>query len=104
MSKFALKKIITEINDSRAEKLSSKYAGTNVIAFPPAFKISLRNLLMKDGLDIYRHIDQQLSTDVIRKFAIEHEIQVKNRRAILLLAIEELKTRGFNIPKFMVNL
>jgi hypothetical protein len=58
---------------------------------------------MKDGLEIYRYIDKSLSTDVITKFAIQHETQVKGRRQVLFLAIEELESRGFNRPK-MVNL
>jgi len=103
MSTFALNKIITEINNARTEKFASEYTGTNVIAFPPSYKMSLKNLVMKDGLEIYRYIDKSLSTDVITKFAIQHETQVKGRRQVLFLAIEELESRGFNRPK-MVNL
>ena len=103
MSTFALNKIITEINNSRAEKFASEYTGTNVVVIPSSYKMSLKNLVMKDGLEIYRYIDKSLSTDVITKFAIQHETQVKGRRQILFLAIEELESRGFNRPK-MVNL
>ena len=103
MSTFALNKIITEINNSRAEKFASEYTGTNVVVIPSSYKMSLKNLVMKDGLEIYRYIDKSLSTDVITRFAIQHETQVKNRRQVLFLAIEELESRGFNRPK-MVNL
>jgi len=103
MSTFALNKIITEINNSRAEKFASEYTGTNVVVIPSSYKMSLKNLVMKDGLEIYRYIDKSLSTDVITKFAIQHETQVKGRRQVLFLAIEELESRGFNRPK-MVNL
>ena len=103
MSTFALNKIITEINNSRAEKFASEYTGTNVVVIPSSYKMSLKNLVMKDGLEIYRYIDKSLSTDVITKFAIQHETQVKGRRQVLFLAVEELESRGFNRPK-MVNL
>ena len=103
MSTFALNKIITQINNSRAEKFASEYTGTNVVVIPSSYKMSLKNLVMKDGLEIYRYIDKSLSSDVITKFAIQHETQVKGRRQVLFLAIEELESRGFNRPK-MVNL
>ena len=103
MSKLALRAVITEINDMKEEDFSSHFSGTNVVALPTAFKIDSRNLMMKDGLEIYRYIDESLSTESLRNYAIEHNVQVKGRRNFLMLVIKELESRGFNRPK-MVNI
>ena len=96
MSKLALRAVITEINDLKEEDFSSHFSGTNAVALPAAFKIDSRNLMMKDGLEIYRYIDENLSTESLRNHA-------KGRRNFLMLVIKELESRGFNRPK-MVNI
>lgn len=81
----SLSKIIKEVNDLNSRCINIKYK-----------KISKRNMMMIEALNVYKYIDSQLAYHDV--FPVGSARKAHKRKHQLCDAVDELKSRGFRRP------